>query len=112
MESDDSSRVSAQAPDQRHARFTSHEKTAAVMRLLKGESVEAVSEELGITVRRIERWRNSFVEAGSAELAKRRDVPSKNSVVQDWNSIRQWMWLLVVLVAVTTILVVFMQRGS
>ena len=98
--------------DHRHARFTSHEKTDAVLRLLKGESVETVSEELGASADRIERWKNSFVAAGSAELAKRQDISKKNWAGKYAGSIWQWMWLLVALVAVITILVVFMQRGG
>ena len=98
--------------DRLHARFTSHEKTDAVLRLLKGESVEAVSQELGTSIRRIERWKSSFVEAGSAELAKRKDVSSNSWAKKDWSTIRQWVWLLVALVAVISVLVLFAQRGS
>lgn len=96
----------------RDVRVTSHEKTDAVLRLLKGESVEAVSHELGVTVGRIERWKSSFVAAGSAELAKRKDIPSKSWAGKYSGSIRQWMWLLFALVAVISILVLLMQRGS
>ena len=98
--------------DHRHSRFTSHEKIDAVLRLLKGESVEAVSQELGVSPGRVERWRSSFVAAGSAELAKRNDVPSKSWVAKHSSSIWQWMWLLLALVAVISILVVFMQRSG
>ena len=98
--------------DHRHARFTSHEKTQAVLRLLKGESLEVVSRDLGASVSRIERWKSSFVEAGSAELAKRKDVSSKSWATKHSGSIWQWMWLLLALVTVISILVVFMQRGG
>jgi len=98
--------------DHRHAQFTTHEKTHAVLRLLKGESVDALSQELGASTGRIERWKESFVAAGSAELAKRTDVSSKSWVAKHAGSIWQWMWLLLALVAVIGILVVFMQRGG
>jgi hypothetical protein len=98
--------------DRLHARFTSHEKTDAVLRLLKGESVDTVSQELGTSIRRIERWKSSFVEAGSAELAKRKDVSSKSSPIKQWSSIREWVLLLLALVAVISFLVLFTQRGS
>ena len=103
---------SASSQDFRHARFTSHEKTDAVLRLLKGESAESVSQELGVSVGRIERWKNSFVAAGSAELARRKDVSSKSWRSKYSGTIWQWVWLLIALVAVITMLVVFMQRGS
>jgi len=98
--------------DHRHARFTSHEKTDAVLRLLKGESVETVSEELGVSSSRLQRWKESFVAAGSAELAKRKDVAAKSWASKHSRFIWQWMWLLLALVAVISILVVFMQRGG
>jgi hypothetical protein len=111
MQPDDQRVASTSSPrDRRHARFTSHEKTDAVLRLLKGESADSVSQELGVSVGRIERWKNTFVAAGSAELAKRKGDSSKS-----WSkysgTIWQWMWLLVALVAVVSMLVLFMQRG-
>lgn len=95
-----------------HARFTSHAKTDAVLRLLKGESVETVSDELGVTIGRLERWKDTFVSAGSAELAKRTDVPSNRWVAKHFGSIWQWMWLLAALVAIISILSLYMQRGT
>jgi hypothetical protein len=112
MESGEPSSRRAETRDRLNSRFTSHEKTDAVLRLLKGESVETVSEELGTSIPRIERWKSSFVEAGSAELAKRKDVPTKGWATRDWSSFRQWAWLLFALVAVISVLVLFTQRGS
>jgi len=99
----------------RYEQVTSRAKTDAVLRLLKGESVEALSQELGISIRRIERWKSRFVEAGSAELAKRTDNFSNSSkgwVAKHSGSIREWFWLLLALVAIICLLTVFMQRGS
>jgi hypothetical protein len=104
------------SPESRHShgheRITGRAKTEAVLRVLRGETVEKVSEELGVSIGRIERWRNNFVEAGSAELARRKDTPSQSWFARHSSSIWQWTWLLIVLVAVVTVLVVFMQRGS
>ena len=83
-----------------------------MLRLLKGESVEAISQELGVSIRRIERWKDRFLQAGSAELAKRTDEPSQGWVAKHSTSIRQWIWLLLVLIALISFLVVFMDRGS
>jgi hypothetical protein len=83
-----------------------------VLRLLQGEPVETISEELGVSVGRVERWKERFVAAGSAELAKRTDVPSNGWVAKHAGSVWQWMWLLLALVVVIGILVVFMQRGG
>jgi len=95
----------------RHEPVTSRAKTEAVLRLLKGESVGTVSQELDVSIRRIERWKDRFLEAGSAELAKRRDVSSKGWVKYS-GSIWKWIWLLVALIALVSFLAVFMQRGS
>lgn len=93
-------------------RVSSRAKTDAVLRLLKGESVESLSDELGVTIGRVERWKSKFVAAGSAELAKRSDQPSKNWLQGHLQSATQWIWLLLTLVVVISVLVLFMQRGS
>jgi hypothetical protein len=98
--------------ESQHVRFTSHEKTDAVLRLLKGEAVETISQELGVSISRIERWKSSFVAAGSAELAKRKDARPKSWAAKHSGSIWQWIWLLLALVAVITVLALFMQRGG
>jgi hypothetical protein len=103
MRPSEPSAVSSESLDIRHVQISSHAKTLAVLRVLKGESVESLSQELGVSVRRIERWKNSFVAAGSAELGKRTDQAGwleKHAV-----SIRQWLWLVIALVAVVTVLV-------
>ena len=113
MQPDDQSLDSSELSQIQHsARITSRAKTDAVLRLLKGESVETVSQELGVSIGRIERWKSSFVAAGSAELAKRKDVPTKSWGLKNWTTIRQWLLLLLALIAVITLLVVLMQRGT
>jgi len=98
--------------EHRHERVTSRAKVDAVLRLLTGESAEAISQELNVSVGRIDRWKDRFVQAGSAELARRTDEPSKGWMAKHSGSVWQWIWLLVALVALVTFLVVFMQRGS
>jgi hypothetical protein len=98
--------------NRRHAQFTSHEKTDAVLRLLKGEPTETVSRELGVSVTRVERWKGKFVAAGSAELAKRKVGSSKGWSARYSVPIGQWIWLLFALVAVITIFVVLFQRAG
>jgi Homeodomain-like domain len=113
MESSEQPLVSDASPhDHRHARYTSNEKISAVLRLLKGESVENVSHDLGVSISRIERWKSRFVAAGSAELARRKDDSSESWISKHSRTIRQWVWLLIVLVAVVSLLVLFMQRSS
>jgi hypothetical protein len=46
-------------------------KTAAVMRLLRGEDLEIVSRSLGVTAATLTTWRDAFLTAGEAALATR-----------------------------------------
>lgn len=54
-----------------HGRFTSQRKTEAVLRVLRGESLDAVSRELGITAARLAKWRDDFLVAGQLGLKSR-----------------------------------------
>ena len=46
-------------------------KTAAVLRLLRGEDLETVSRSLGVTAATLTVWRDAFLAAGEAALASR-----------------------------------------
>jgi transposase-like protein len=46
-------------------------KTAAVLRLLRGEDLETVSRSLGVTAATLSTWRDAFLSAGEAALATR-----------------------------------------
>ena len=112
MNTNDQSVGAAEIPQvQRTARITSRAKTEAVLRLLNGEAVGTLSRELGIEASRIDRWKSRFVNAGTAELARRTDVGSTNRWLKNWASIQQWLWLLLALVAVVSLLVIAMQHG-
>lgn len=93
-------------------RFTTREKVNAVLRLLKGESVEALSTELGIPIHRMERWQNDFVAGGSAELAKRKSFGSGDRFSKHAARIFQWVAFLIALAVVTALLELFLQRGG
>jgi hypothetical protein len=96
----------------RYEPVTSRAKIDAVLRLIQGESPEAVSHELGVSIGRMERWKKRFVEAGSAELSRRQDEPSHGWLAAHSSSITQWLWLLFALVALVSFLAKFMQRGQ
>lgn len=55
----------------RETRISASRKADVVMRLLRGESLDAVSRELGLPVSRIAGWRDEFVQAGKAALKSR-----------------------------------------
>ena len=52
----------------RGGRMSRQRKTAAVLRLLRGEDLETVSRELGITAAMLTGWRDAFLAGGEAAL--------------------------------------------
>ena len=55
----------------RGGRFSTGRKRETVLRLLRGEGLESVSRELGITAARASHWRAQFLAAGQAGLKSR-----------------------------------------
>src|SRR5689334_18540558 len=53
----------------RGGRMSRQRKTAAIMRLLRGEDLETVSGGLGVTAATLSGWRDAFLAAGEAALA-------------------------------------------
>ena len=58
-------------------RFWARHKTQAVLRLLRGEDIDLVSRELGVTAATLSQWRDTFLEAGESGL---KPQPAKESV--------------------------------
>jgi hypothetical protein len=56
-------------PDQ--GRWSSRRKAEIVVRLLKGEDLDALSRELGLSTARLAEWREEFVAGGQAALMSR-----------------------------------------
>src|ERR687895_1501776 len=52
-------------------RMSAKRKQSAVLRLLRGEDLELVSRELGVTAATLSGWREAFLAAGEASLASR-----------------------------------------
>ena len=55
----------------RGGRMSRQRKTAAVLRLLRGEDLETVSRELGVTAATLSGWHDAFLAAGEAALTSR-----------------------------------------
>jgi transposase len=55
----------------REGRMSRQRKTAAVLRLLRGEDLETVSRELGVTAATLSGWRDAFLAGGEAALTSR-----------------------------------------
>jgi hypothetical protein len=52
-------------------RRSAHRKQEAVLRLLRGEDLELLSRELGVTAAELSGWREAFLAAGEASLKSR-----------------------------------------
>ncbi len=55
----------------RGGRMSRRRKREAVLRLLRGEDLEAASRALGVTAATLTAWRDAFLAAGEASLASR-----------------------------------------
>jgi transposase-like protein len=55
----------------RRRRMSAGRKQSAVLRLLRGEDLELVSRELGVTAAELSAWRDAFLAAGEASLKTR-----------------------------------------
>ncbi len=55
----------------RGGRFSVGRKREAVLRLLRGEDLETVSRDLGVTAARVSQWRDQFLLAGESGLKSR-----------------------------------------
>jgi transposase-like protein len=55
----------------RRRRMSAARKQEAVLRILRGEDLELISRELGVTAADLSGWRDSFLAAGAASLKSR-----------------------------------------
>jgi transposase-like protein len=55
----------------RRRRMSAQRKQSAVLRLLRGEDLERISRELGVTAAELSAWRDAFLAAGEASLKTR-----------------------------------------
>ena len=52
-------------------RFSSRKKMAVVLRILRGDDLDLVSREAGVTAAKLSEWRDQFVASGQAGLKSR-----------------------------------------
>jgi transposase-like protein len=60
-------------------RWSANRKIDVVLRLLRGESLEEVSREVGVEAHRLQAWRDDFLESGKQGL-KQRLVPGPRGI--------------------------------
>ena len=62
---------SSQPDTQDRGRFSANRKTDAVLRLLRGEDLDTLSRELGVTAATLSGWRDAFLDGGTAAMKSR-----------------------------------------
>jgi transposase-like protein len=63
-------------------RFTARRKQEVVLRLFRGEPLETVSREVGVTAATLSGWRDQFLLAGTAALKSRQPGPIDDEVAR------------------------------
>ena len=63
------------AENPRKRRFSVQQKGAAVQRLIRGESLEAVSRDIGVPAHRLSEWRDRFLAGGENAFKERESGP-------------------------------------
>lgn len=84
-------RATAGTPEERRdgrRRWSAKRKTAAIVRLLRGEDIETLSRELGVAAAMLSGWREQFLAGGEANL-KAREVAVENEETQRLKSLDQ-----------------------
>ena len=68
----------------RKGRFSARRKRATVLRLLRGENLESVSRELGITAARASQWRDQLLAAGQRRNMGAEGDAAGGSSISTW----------------------------
>ena len=61
-------------------RWSAKAKTEVILRLFRGEGVDAVSREIQVPVHEVETWRKDFLEAGMVGLRRRSGDPDERAL--------------------------------
>src|SRR4028118_1398810 len=65
------SKTSTKTDTNDRGRFSARRKAEAVLRLLRGEDLDALSRELGVTAATLSSWRDAFLDGGTAAMKSR-----------------------------------------
>jgi hypothetical protein len=79
---EDVQRVEQRAVGERETRWSARRKEGAVMRLLRGESLDLLARESGQPAGRISGWREEFLSAGREGL-KARPLPAEDVALRE-----------------------------
>lgn len=68
------------ADNQDRGRFSARRKTKAILRLLRGEDIDLISRELGVTAATVSGWRDHFLAGGQAALKTRQQDEREDEI--------------------------------
>jgi transposase-like protein len=63
-------------------RLSAQKKAHAAQRLLRGEAIDALSRELGVTAATLSNWRDKFLAAGEAALKSREPTAQDDEILR------------------------------
>jgi hypothetical protein len=63
-------------------RYSAKRKTEAVLRLLRGENLDSLSRELGVTAGTLSEWKEQFLAAGESGLKSRKVDPADDEIMR------------------------------
>ena len=63
-------------------RFSARRKAEAILRLLRGESLDSLARELGVTAATLAHWREEFLGGGQAALKSRAPDDARDAEIQ------------------------------
>jgi transposase-like protein len=92
--------------DKRQRKFSPQEKSLAVLRLLRGEPVESIAEELGVRRARLDHWHTTYTSAGFEALLKESTRSRLQRLEKRFGKALPWVGLLLAL----TVILVLLQR--
>jgi hypothetical protein len=64
-------KTNTKTDSQDRGRFSARRKSQAVLRLLRGEDLDTLSRELGVTTATLSGWRDGFLDGGTAAMKTR-----------------------------------------
>ncbi len=95
--------------------ITVNTRVKSVLRLLQGEDVKTVADDLGVSPERVLRWKERFIEGGRANLMRRRTDEIARSQERRQKLV-QWTVLLIGLMVmiwvVTKVFAAMVQHGA
>lgn len=94
-----------------HRHVSPKDKSAAVLRLIRGDEVGVVAQETGVSVGRLERWQSAFLAGGLEALEKdSHHKTGSQKLSARLKVIMPWVGLLVALLITVLLLVRFLNR--